>query len=78
MVQPRDEVGRFASKECPTTYRLLAAARPVGEPRPDPERPGRYVVPAARCPHGHFRRWADAFDPVTKAQRNCRPCHPRR
>jgi hypothetical protein len=81
--QPRQpagtpEGGRFASRECPTTYRLLAALRPQGEPRPDPEQPGRYVVPAPMCPHGHFRRWADAIDPATKTQPNCRGCHPSR
>lgn len=82
-VQPRvpagqEGGGRFASVECPTTYRLLAALRPVEEARPDPERPGRYVVPAPKCPHGHFRRWADAVAEGCKVQRNCRRCHPPR
>lgn len=26
--QPRDSVGRFATAECPTTYRLLAGPQP--------------------------------------------------
>lgn len=70
--------GRFATAECPTTYRLLAALRPAGEPWPDPTQPGRYVCPAPRCPHGHFRRWADAVAEGCKVQRNCRSCHPPR
>lgn len=64
--------GRFASRECPSTYRLLAAAR-VREPAEermagwatDADNPQRTLVPAARCPHGHFARWAAA---------HCRPC----
>jgi hypothetical protein len=72
------EGGRFASVECPTTYRLLAALRPEEECRPDPDNPARTIVPAPKCPHGHYRRWADAIDPATKAQPNCRKCHPSR
>jgi hypothetical protein len=57
------EGGRFATAECPTTYRLLAAVRAV-EPREGTG--GRYhPVPAPKCPHGHYARWA---------ARNCKPC----
>ena len=35
--------------------------------RPDPDNPTRTLVPAPRCPHGSFARWA---------ARNC--CVPRR
>lgn len=62
-VQPRDEGGRFASPECPTTYRLLVDAQEVA-PREGVS--GRwYRVEAPRCPHGHFARWAAA---------NCKRC----
>jgi len=61
--QPRDALGQFASRECPTTYRLLASVRPVDEPRARPG--GGWSVEAPRCPHGHFARWAAV---------NCRPC----
>lgn len=64
--QPRDEGGRFASRECPTTYRLLAAIQPRTL-RPDVavRESGGWSVEAPRCPHGHFARWAS---------RNCRAC----
>ena len=62
--QPRDALGQFASRECPTTYRLLVADPPDGQ-RPDPHQPGRTLLAVARCTHGHFARWA---------ARNCRPC----
>jgi len=59
--QPRDALGQFASRECPTTYRLLVAA---GGP-PEEGVPNFYAVAAPRCPHGHFARWAAA---------NCKRC----
>lgn len=70
--------GRFASVECPTTYRLLAGLRAPAEPvavlrigesgRVSYEDGvSRHAVPAPRCPHGHFARWATA---------NCKPCKP--
>lgn len=52
MGQPRDAVGRFATRECPRVYALLDQLAPV-------ERPGGgFVVEAPRCPHGSFARWA--------------------
>jgi hypothetical protein len=41
--QPRDALGQFASKECPTTYRLLSALRPREEPG---RRPANWGSPA--------------------------------
>jgi hypothetical protein len=58
--QPRDAVGRFASVECPRMYALLDGMAPeegVGS--------RYYRVPAPRCPHGHFARWA---------ARHCKRC----
>lgn len=55
-LQPRDSLGQFASRECAGTYRLLAALRGSGEP--EAFRPNHTTVPAPRCPHGHFTRWA--------------------
>jgi hypothetical protein len=40
--------GRFASAECPTTYRLLAALRPVEEPRRVPANWGSPAEPIIR------------------------------
>jgi hypothetical protein len=58
--QPRDEVGRFATKACPAVYALLDELAPVEGTE------GRYHrVPAPRCPHNHFARWA---------ARNCKQC----
>jgi hypothetical protein len=48
--------GRFATAECPRVYALLDTLAP--EPEEDPHKPWRVAVPAARCPHGHFARWA--------------------
>lgn len=75
--QPRDAAGRFASAACPRVYALLDAAAPepaLGEPIG--EEGARTILYSPRCPHGHFRRWADAIDPATKGQPNCRACHP--
>jgi len=65
--QPRDEGGRFATKECPGTYRLLAALRGPSEGPVVRVRTGSpgWSVEAPRCPHGHFARWA---------ARNCPGC----
>lgn len=58
----RDQAGRFAAKP-PRRDRL----RPVpDEPTPASN---RYVVPAPRCPHGSFARWA--------AKNCCAPRPPR-
>lgn len=43
--------GRFASQACPRVYALLDTLAPE-------ERSTRVDVPAPRCPHGHFVRWA--------------------
>lgn len=75
--------GRFASVECPRVYALLDTLSPP-EPEPTAENPvvevapGRFLVYAPKCPHGHFRRWADAVAPDCKVQRNCRGCWPPR
>lgn len=80
---PGGHGGRFATAECPGTYRRLVAATTV--PLPELGVPARveklaggaavvgydtagqhYDVPAPRCPHGHFARWA---------ARNCKPCN---
>lgn len=61
MSQPRDALGQFASRECPTTYRLLVEAFAP----PEEGVPNYYAVQVARCPHGHFARWAAA---------NCKRC----
>lgn len=58
-LQPRDAVGRFATAECPRVYALLDALAPLEGV------PNHWAVPAPRCPHGHFARWA---------ARNCRRC----
>lgn len=55
--QPRDALGQFASRACPTTYRLLVTA-PATADRPDPGQPNRTVLTVPRCPHGSFARWA--------------------
>lgn len=77
--------GRFASVSCPRVYALLdGLAEDAPEPEPtedDPVievAPGRFRVWAPQCPHGHFRRWADAVADGCKVQRNCRQCHPPR
>ena len=77
--------GRFAAKPapsaCATVYALLDGLAAQVEPRAgeviydDGVRVSFY---APRCPHGHFRRWADAVAPGCKVQRNCRRCHPPR
>lgn len=57
------EGGRFATRECPRVYALLDSLAPA-EAREGTD--GRYHrVPAPRCPHGHFARWA---------ARNCKRC----
>lgn len=72
--------GQFASTECPRLYALLdtlAAGAPVpmataAEPLLEVS-PGHWRVYAPRCPHGHFRRWAQAADPKT-GRPNCERC----
>jgi hypothetical protein len=55
-VQPRDALGQFASKACPRMYAMLDEV--AADPLAPVERPNFYAVPAPRCPHGHFQRWA--------------------
>lgn len=65
--------GRFATAECPRVYAMLDTLTPP-EPRADPGRPQHTVVPAPKCPHGHYTRWALGSDPKTGAP-NCARCH---
>jgi len=58
-----DAAGRFASKACPRVYALLDTLAETGTVTVRAE--GGWAVHAARCPHGHFARWA---------ARNCKPC----
>lgn len=39
----------------------------------DPEQPGRTILPAPKCPHGSFARWAHRVDPKT-GRLNCGGC----
>lgn len=48
--------GRFATAECPRVYALLDSLAPPAD-GPD-ERPNWHPVPAPRCRHGSFQRWA--------------------
>lgn len=52
----RDRAGRFA----PVPDVLLRDVPPIPVPHRDvpDERPNFTAVPAARCPHGSFVRWA--------------------
>ncbi len=51
----REGGGRFATKACPAVYALLDTLAPQEqEQRPE----GGWAVPAPKCPHGHFARWA--------------------
>lgn len=73
--------GQFASKACPAVYALLDTlvlddvAREVTDGR------SSFVpVPAPRCPHGHFARWAARHcrhcttAPLTLADGDSHPC----
>lgn len=55
-VQPRDRAGRFAP--IPDVLRRDVPPIPVPVADVPEERPNHYAVPAPRCPHGHFARWA--------------------
>ncbi len=56
--QPRDEAGRFATAECPRMYAMLDTLAPREEELPEGVEGRYYRVPAPRCPHDHFARWA--------------------
>jgi hypothetical protein len=68
----RDRAGRFA-KLPPTLYRDCP---PIPEPQPVPEDTSDryYRVPAPKCQHGSYLRWALGCNPKTGAP-NCPPCH---
>ena len=77
--------GRFAGKAapsaCSTVYALLDALAETAEPEEGEvvyDDGVRVTFHVRWCPHGHTKRWADAIDPRTKAQPNCRGCHPPR
>jgi hypothetical protein len=61
--------GLFVDK--PLEYRHLADL-PAGWSQ-DPVNPFRILLPAPKCEHGSFVRWARALDPKT-GRPNCRPC----
>lgn len=65
--QPRSADGRFATGECPSTYRRIVEAFSPAGSHTDPANPQRTVLAVERCPHGSFPRYA---------ARNC--CKPRR
>jgi hypothetical protein len=56
----RDRAGRFAK----LPHTLFRDCPPI----PEPQR-----IPAPKCPHNHFARWARRFD--DKGRPNCKPCH---
>lgn len=57
--QPRDAAGRFASHLRPSPLLVDVPPIPVPVPVDEPdERPNVHRVPAPRCPHGSFARWA--------------------
>jgi hypothetical protein len=51
---------RDGSRFVPIPDTLLRDCPPIPEPQPVPEdtQDRYYRVPAPRCPHGHFARWA--------------------
>lgn len=51
--------GRYAPKACRAAYEALdRLAHQVAEPVAPEERSSFIAVPAPRCPHGSFARWA--------------------
>jgi hypothetical protein len=70
-----------APSACASVYAALdawAAAREPEDGEVIAEEGARVTLHRPVCPHGSFRRWADAVAPGCKVQRNCRACHPPR
>jgi hypothetical protein len=70
----RDRAGRFAK----LPHTLFRDCPPIPEPQrvgdDGEERGASWVaIPAPKCPHNHFARWARRFD--DKGRPNCKPCH---
>lgn len=60
--QRRTPDGRFATGECPSTYRRIVAAFTPGPAVDgsftDPANPQRTALAVTKCPHGSFPRYA--------------------